>query len=139
LKPKKVKNRDNISKIIFRKKISHLGFREFLLGCAAPSPDPTELDPAAWLSIPPAAKKKPPLPTCRPNGPRQNCRRSAAIAQGSTTEKNGVPGLRCLERFGGGRNEGEAGKEVEEHGEKLGPCWYSSCEGYKEGGGGGAV
>jgi len=54
----KPKNRDNISKIIFRKKISHLGFLEFLLACAAPSPDPPELDPAAWLSIPPAAKKK---------------------------------------------------------------------------------
>jgi len=57
----------------------------------------------------------------------------AAIAQGSTTKKNGVPGLRCLGKFGGGRNEGEAGKEVEEHGKKLGPS-CSSCEGYKEGG-----
>ena len=44
------------------KEISHLGFLEFLLGAAPPSPDPPELDPAAWVSISPTAKKRLYLP-----------------------------------------------------------------------------
>jgi hypothetical protein len=106
-----------------------VGFLELLLGCAPPSPDPPELDPAAWLSIPPAAKKI--ASTCRPNRPRENHRPPAARGKGSTTERTASPDS-AASRSGDGGKEGEAGKEAEEHG-KLGP-FCSSCPRLQEGG-----
>jgi hypothetical protein len=119
-----------------------LGFLEFLLGCAAPSPDPTELDTAAWLSIPPAAKKRSPLPTstCRPNGPRQ-------IAGGRQQEpkeaqrKERRRWLRCLaiwwraeRRRGGERSRSVEPRRRREKAASLPVCPF--CEGlWKEGGG----
>lgn len=107
-----------------------MGCLEVLLGCAPPSPDPPELDdPAAWLSIPPAAKKEKkrlylPAERTSPKSPAAGSKSNPS----KHNEKNGAPDSAAASRFGGGRAaQGEAGKEVEEHGKKLGPCccWSS--------------
>jgi hypothetical protein len=107
MKPKT--REDNIIKIISWKEISHLGFLVFLLGAAPPSPDPPELDPAAaWLSIPPTAKKR-----LFPSAPKRTTPNSPAAGT-DNPRKHGETDSPASRFVGAWKGEARSrGKEVE--------------------------